>query len=230
MSTRREQANAIRVPSVEAAQRAHCAHPGMGEIARVPCDTLVNRDPANPHRFDGGRLVLRSGHGAMLAYARVRLGEPLRIKDLKRLRRLGSRAVGQPVRRSVLGIELSAEPLGQGLAGAADVAPAAPPIQPAPPIPERPTHLFCADGRLMEGSPLRACSLAGTHAGLHNGGRGRRYAILVALRRHRRARDRSRPMRNLGQRTRTVRTFRIHRRAHRARGWRIALHGNLMTR
>src|SRR3569833_4213269 len=101
MPSRRELANAIRVLSMDAVQKANSGHPGapmvMADIAEVLRNDYMHHNPANPIWPIRDRFVLSYGHGSMLIYSLLHLtGYDLGIEDLKQFRRGRARAPGRP--------------------------------------------------------------------------------------------------------------------------------------
>jgi len=172
MTTRREQANAIRALSMDAVQRANSGHPGMpmgmADIAQVLWGDFLKHNPGNPQWADRDRFVLSNGHGSMLLYSVLHLtGYPLTIEDLQNFRQLGSKTPGHPEHDPPLGIETTTGPLGQGLANAVGMALAEKLLarefnRPGFDVVDHYTYAFCGDGCLMEGVSHEACSFAGT--------------------------------------------------------------------
>ncbi|HCM46501.1 MAG TPA: transketolase, partial [Colwellia sp.] len=70
MSSRKELANAIRVLSMDAVQKAKSGHPGapmgMADIAEVLWRDFLKHNPTDPNWPDRDRFVLSNGHGSML--------------------------------------------------------------------------------------------------------------------------------------------------------------------
>ncbi len=171
MPSRRELANAIRVLSMDAVQRANSGHPGMpmgmADIAEVLWRDFLRHNPANPAWPERDRFVLSNGHGSMLLYSVLHLsGYELGIEELKRFRQLGSRTAGHPEREPSMGVETTTGPLGQGLANAVGMALAERLMadefnRPEHTIVDHHTWVFLGDGCLMEGISHEACSLAG---------------------------------------------------------------------
>ena len=66
----RRLANAIRMLSIDAVEKAKSGHPGlpmgMADAATVLFSRFLKFDPANPHWPDRDRFVLSAGHGSML--------------------------------------------------------------------------------------------------------------------------------------------------------------------
>ncbi|MGA8705887.1 MAG: transketolase [Steroidobacteraceae bacterium] len=172
MPTRRELANAIRVLSMDAVEKANSGHPGapmgMADIAEVLWRDFMKYNPGNPHWWDRDRFVLSNGHASMMLYSLLFLtGYPLKLEELTNFRQLGSRTAGHPERELDIGIETTTGPLGQGLANGVGMALAEKILaahfnRPGLPIIDHHTWVFCGDGCLMEGVSHEACSLAGT--------------------------------------------------------------------
>ncbi|HCD9927217.1 TPA: transketolase [Escherichia coli] len=165
-------ANAIRMLSVDAIQKANSGHPGapmgMADIAEVVWRRHLRHNPKNPQWFNRDRYVQSNGHGSMLIYALLHLtGYDLSMDDIRDFRQLHSRTPGHPEYGYTPGVETTTGPLGQGVANAvgmaiAEKALAAEFNKPGFNIVDHHTWLFLGDGCLMEGISLEACGLAGT--------------------------------------------------------------------
>ncbi|MCP4331295.1 MAG: transketolase [Gammaproteobacteria bacterium] len=172
MASRKKLANAIRVLTMDAVQRANSGHPGapmgMADIAEVLYNDFMRHNPANPEWSNRDRFVMSNGHGSMLPYSILHLsGYDVSIDDLKNFRQLYSKTPGHPEHGYAPGIETTTGPLGQGITNAVGMA-----------IAERVlaaefnrdnfnivdhfTYAFLGDGCMMEGISHEACSLAGT--------------------------------------------------------------------
>ena len=172
MPTRRELANALRVLSMDAVQKANSGHPGMpmgmADIAEVLWRDFLKHSPGNPEWFDRDRFVLSNGHGSMLLYSLLHLsGYPLSLDEIRNFRQLGSKTAGHPEREPDIGIETTTGPLGQGIANAVGMALAEKLLaaefnRPGHTVVDHRTWVFLGDGCLMEGVSHEACSLAGT--------------------------------------------------------------------
>jgi len=169
-------ANAIRMLSVDAVEKARSGHPGapmgMAEIAEALWNRHLRHHPGNPAWPDRDRFVLSNGHGSMLIYSLLHLtGYALPIEELQRFRQLHSKTAGHPEVGVTPGVETTTGPLGQGLSNAVGMALAEkllaaefnrPQDGPEGVIVDHFTYVFLGDGCLMEGISHEACSLAGT--------------------------------------------------------------------
>ncbi|MEW5893948.1 MAG: transketolase [Pseudomonadota bacterium] len=172
MATRTELANAIRVLSMDAVQKANSGHPGapmgMAEIAEVLWNHHLRHNPANPKWADRDRFVLSNGHGSMLIYSLLHLtGYDVSIDDLKQFRQLHSKTPGHPEYGYTPGVETTTGPLGQGITNAVGMALAEKLLahefnRPGFDIVNHHTYVFLGDGCMMEGLSHEACALAGT--------------------------------------------------------------------
>ncbi len=172
MPTRKDLANAIRVLSMDAIQKAKSGHPGapmgMADIAEVLWNDFLKHNPTNPEWPDRDRFVLSNGHGSMLIYSLLHLtGYDLSIEDLKSFRQLHSKTPGHPEYGYTPGVETTTGPLGQGITNAVGMAIAEKALagqfnREGHHIVDHYTYVFMGDGCMMEGISHEACSLAGT--------------------------------------------------------------------
>ncbi len=172
MSSRQELANAIRVLSMDAVQKAKSGHPGapmgMADIAEVLWRDFLKHNPTDPNWADRDRFILSNGHGSMLIYSLLHLsGYDLSIDDLKNFRQLHSKTPGHPEYGYTPGVETTTGPLGAGIANAVGMAIAEKTLaaqfnREEHAIVDHFTYCFLGDGCLMEGISHEACSLAGT--------------------------------------------------------------------
>jgi transketolase len=172
MPSRRELANAIRVLSMDAVQKANSGHPGapmgMADIAEVLWNDFMNHNPANPKWANRDRFIMSNGHGSMLVYSLLHLtGYDLTINDLKNFRQLHSKTPGHPEYGYAPGVETTTGPLGQGITNAVGMAIAEKTLaaqfnRPNYNLIDHYTYVFMGDGCMMEGISHEACSLAGT--------------------------------------------------------------------
>ncbi len=167
-----EKANAIRILSIDAIQKANSGHPGMpmgmADMATVLWGDFLKHNPTNPRWVNRDRFVLSNGHGSMLLYSLLHLtGYDLTIDDLKAFRQFDSKTPGHPEYGHTAGVETTTGPLGQGFAAAVGMALgekvlAATYNRENLNIIDHFTYVFLGDGCLMEGISHEAASLAGT--------------------------------------------------------------------
>ena len=171
-ATTKPMADAIRMLSVDAVEKAKSGHPGapmgMAEIAVALWGRHLKHNPANPDWADRDRFVLSNGHGSMLLYSLLHLtGYDLPMSELQAFRQLHSKTPGHPETGLTPGVETTTGPLGQGLANAVGMALAERLLAAEfnrgdHVIVDHHTYVFLGDGCLMEGISHEVCSLAGT--------------------------------------------------------------------
>lgn len=164
-------ANAVRILSMDAVQKANSGHPGMpmgmADAAIVLWDKFLKHNPNDPAWPNRDRFVLSAGHGSMLIYSLLHLtGYDLPLEELKQFRQWGSKTPGHPEYGHTPGVETTTGPLGQGIANAVGMAFAERYLakrfnRPDYPIVDHYTYVIASDGDLMEGVSHEACSLAG---------------------------------------------------------------------
>ncbi|MDG2405308.1 MAG: transketolase [Paracoccaceae bacterium] len=165
----RRMADAVRILSVDAIEKAKSGHPGMplgmADAAVALFGTGMKFDPNDPLWPDRDRFVLSAGHGSMLLYAALHLtGYPgFGIDTLKNFRQWKSIAAGHPEVEQAHGIETTTGPLGQGLATAVGMALAERVLAAkfGADLVNHHTYVVCGDGCLMEGISHEAASMAG---------------------------------------------------------------------
>ena len=173
MPSRQQLANAIRVLSMDAVQKAKSGHPGapmgMADIAEVLWRDFLKHNPTDPNWADRDRFILSNGHGSMLIYSLLHLtGYDLPINELKNFRQLHSKTPGHPEYGYTPGVETTTTgPLGAGVSNAVGMAIAEKTLaaqfnREGHNIVDHNTYVFLGDGCLMEGISHEACSLAGT--------------------------------------------------------------------
>lgn len=170
MSSRRLLANAIRVLSVDAVEKANSGHPGapmgMADIAEVLWNDFLNHNPQNPSWPNRDRFVLSNGHASMLLYSLLHLtGYDVSLTDLQQFRQLHSKTPGHPEYGHTPGVETTTGPLGQGFANAVGMALAERTLaatfnRPGLPVIDHFTYVFAGDGCLMEGISHEAAEFA----------------------------------------------------------------------
>ncbi|HUX79934.1 MAG TPA: transketolase [Alphaproteobacteria bacterium] len=168
-------ANAIRVLTMDAVERAHSGHPGMpmgmADVATVLFSKFLKFDASSPQWPDRDRFVLSAGHGSMLLYALLYLTgyKDMTIEEIKNFRQWGSRTAGHPEYGHAAGIETTTGPLGQGLGNAVGMALAEKMMraQFGEELVDHKIYTIVGDGCLMEGLSHEAISLAG-HLSLNN--------------------------------------------------------------
>jgi transketolase len=166
-------ANALRILSIDAIQKANSGHPGapmgMADIAEVLWRSHLKHNPTNPHWLNRDRFVLSNGHASMLLYALLHLtGYDLSLEDIKQFRQLHAKTAGHPEYAHVDGVETTTGPLGQGLANAVGMAIAEKSLasqfnKEGFNLIDHFTYAFVGDGCLMEGISHEVASFAGTH-------------------------------------------------------------------
>jgi transketolase len=170
--SRKKLANAIRILTMDAIQKAKSGHPGapmgMADIAEVLWRDFLKHDPSNPDWCDRDRFVLSNGHGSMLIYSLLHLsGYDLSIDEIKNFRQLHSKTPGHPEYGYTPGVETTTGPLGAGISNAVGMAIAEKTLaahfnREGHNIVDHFTYCFVGDGCLMEGISHEVCSLAGT--------------------------------------------------------------------
>ncbi|MBI1755285.1 transketolase [Candidatus Azambacteria bacterium] len=162
-------ANEIRQSIIEmllAAGSGHTAGPlDMADIFTLFYFHILKHDPKNPAWPERDRLILSNGHICPVLYAAMAHAGYFPVKELKTLRKFGSRLQGHPHREWLPALETSSGPLGSGLSQAVGMA-----------LAERMDHgkatpkffyCFMGDGELDCGQIWEAAMLAGKEK-LHN--------------------------------------------------------------
>jgi len=172
MPSRKELADAIRVLSMDAVQKAKSGHPGapmgMADIAQVLWSDFLKHNPSNPKWADRDRFVMSNGHASILLYTLLHLtGYDMTMEDIKQFRQLHAKTPGHPEYGYAPGIETTTGPLGQGITNAVGMAIAEKVLagqfnRDGHHIVDHYTYVFLGDGCLMEGISHESCSLAGT--------------------------------------------------------------------
>ena len=155
-----ERANKIRASLIEELVEAgsgHSAGPlGMADIFTLLYFHALNHAPKNPDWPERDRLVLSNGHICPVQYAAMAHAGYFPVKELKTLRKLGTRLQGHPHRTSLPGLETTSGPLGSGLSQAVGMAIAAR-------MDGRKNYIYClmSDAEHQAGQTWEAAMLAG---------------------------------------------------------------------
>jgi transketolase len=119
-------ANAIRedvIKMLVEAGSGHSAGPlGMADVFTAFYFHILNHNPKKPDWPERDFLVLSNGHICPVQYAAMAHAGYFPIKELKTLRKLGTRLQGHPHRTALPGIEVSSGPLGSGMGQAVGMA------------------------------------------------------------------------------------------------------------
>src|SRR4029079_1893019 len=138
---------------------------GMADAATALFTRHLKFDAADPRWPDRDRFILSAGHGSMLIYSLLYLTgyERPTLDDIKRFRQLGSPTAGHPENFELPGVEVTAGPLGQGVAMAVGMAIAERHLNAiyGDELVDHRTFVIAGDGCLMEGVNHEAVGLAG---------------------------------------------------------------------
>lgn len=141
----------------------HSAGPlGMADIFTALYFNILRHDPDNPDWEERDRLLLSNGHIVPVRYAAMARAGYFPVRELKTLRKLGSRLQGHPERTRMNALETTSGPLGSGLSQAAGMAYAAR-------MDRKRWWVYClmSDGEHQEGNVWEAAMFAGKNR-LHN--------------------------------------------------------------
>ena len=163
--------NTIRFLSVDAVEAANSGHPGQPMEAAAMgyklFTQILKHNPSNPKWVNRDRFILSSGHGSMILYALLHLsGYDLALDEIKKFRKLGSKAPGHPEFGETPGVETTTGPLGQGFSAGVGMAFAQRYLANRfntndHKIIDHKIYAFCSDGDLMEGISSEAAAVAG---------------------------------------------------------------------
>lgn len=152
-------ANQARKLVIEMLLEAGSGHPGgslgMTDIFIAFYFHILEHDPKNPTWPDRDRLILSNGHICPIRYTAMAMSGYFLIKELKTLRKLGSRLQGHPHRTSLPGVETTSGPLGEGLSQGIGIALAAKLDKK-----NYHTYVLTSDGEHQEGNTWEAAMFA----------------------------------------------------------------------
>lgn len=156
-------ANEIRksiITSLEEAGSGHSAGPlGLADVFTALYFDVMKHDPDNPDWEERDILVLSNGHTVPVRYASMAEAGYFSKKELKTLRKYGSRLQGHPERSKLPGLEHTSGPLGCGLSQASGIALA----WRTQGIKHRWIYTVMGDGELNEGNVWEAAMFAGKY-------------------------------------------------------------------
>lgn len=122
-------ARQLRIDSLKMIYKRQAGHPGgslsAAEIISVLFFHRLRLDPTNPGWEDRDRFLLSKGHASAILYAALAKRGFFPQADLERWGELDCHLQGHPDRVKTVGVEMSAGPLGHGLAIGAGLAMAA---------------------------------------------------------------------------------------------------------
>jgi transketolase len=164
-------ADAIRVLSMDAVEKAKSGHPGMpmgmADVATVLFSKFLKFDASRPDWADRDRFILSAGHGSMLIYSLLHLTgyKAATREELSNFRQWGSKTAGHPEFGHMPGVEVTTGPLGQGLATSVGFAMAERHLAAkyGDDLVDHRTWVIAGDGCLMEGVSQEAIALAGRY-------------------------------------------------------------------
>jgi transketolase len=162
-------ADAIRVLTMDAVNKARSGHQGMplgmADVATVLWTRFLKYDASQPLWPDRDRFVLSAGHGSMLLYSLLHLTgfKAMPMAEIENFRQWGSKTPGHPEYGHTPGVETTTGPLGQGIATAVGMAMAERHMAArfGEALVDHRTWVIAGDGCLMEGVSHEAIHLAG---------------------------------------------------------------------
>lgn len=163
--------NNIKALGIDMINTAGSGHPGIVLGAAPIIYELYSKhlifDRENLDYINRDRFIMSAGHGSALLYATLFMsGFALKIEDLKKFRKYGSKTPGHPERFVTPGVDVSTGPLGQGLATAVGMAIGEAYLNQKfkvgkTSLIDHYTYVLCSDGDLMEGISYEASAIAG---------------------------------------------------------------------
>lgn len=152
-------ARELTIEELVEAKSGHTAGPlGMADIFVALYFHVLNHNPKNPDWEERDRLILSNGHICPIRYTVMAMAGYFPIKELKTLRKFGSRLQGHPERERLPGIETTSGPLGSGLGQSSGYAYAAK-------MDKRHFRIYCitSDGEHEAGNHWEAAMFAGKY-------------------------------------------------------------------
>ncbi len=149
------------ITMLEAAGSGHSAGPlGLSDLIATLYFGVMNYKPKKPEWGDRDYFFLSNGHCVPVQYAAMAEAGFFDKKELKTLRKWGSRLQGHPERTKLPGLENTSGPLGSGLSQAAGVAYS---LQYLDAQTHRFVYCVTGDGELNEGNIWEAAMFAGKY-------------------------------------------------------------------
>jgi transketolase len=149
------------VQMLEAAGSGHSAGPlDLADLVTALYFNIMNIDPEKPEWTERDVFFLSNGHTVPVQYAVMAERGYFPVKELKTLRKLGSRLQGHPERTKLPGLENTSGPLGSGLSQAAGYAYS---LQYLDNAKHRWVYVVTGDGELDEGNIWEAAMFAGKY-------------------------------------------------------------------
>jgi len=161
-------ANTIRQDIIDMLTEAGSGH-SAGPLGMVDVFTalyfgdVIKHDPKNPQWEERDRVIVSNAHICPVWYATLARAGYFPIKELKTLRKLGTRLQGHPSRLDFPYIETSGGSLGQGLSIACGMAYALTQLPPSAGLERKKNWVWCltSDGEHDEGQFWEAIMFAG---------------------------------------------------------------------
>ena len=155
-------ANLLRRHVIKMTYAAGSGHPGGSLSAADMMAVLyfheLRIDPSRPDWPDRDRFILSKGHACPILYAALAERGFFPVQDLNKLRHISSHLQGHPDMRKTPGVDMTAGPLGNGLAAGVGIALGAR-------ITGRDfrTYVMVGEGCLQEGCNWEAAMMSGFH-------------------------------------------------------------------
>ncbi len=148
------------ISMLEEAGSGHSAGPlGLADVLTALYFDVMRHDPKDPDWDKRDIFMLSNGHCVPVQYAAMAEAGYFSVKELKTLRKLGSRLQGHPERTKLPGLETTSGPLGSGLSQACGMALSMRLRQET----HRWIYVVLGDGEQDEGNVWEAAMLAGKY-------------------------------------------------------------------